>query len=140
MGGIMFATIFLIRLTWIRYKSVTYVSLIKTQSFVYLADVYQPCNISYMLYLTQAGRSLTFKCSWASLTVFPSFFFFQLCPSFRKFLSILRSNNTIMPPNRFHTKIIRTISFAISWWGRVKENQRNFILSATSSIMFSVRN
>jgi hypothetical protein len=46
----------------------------------------------------QKMRDLTFKCSWASLTVFPSFFFFQLWPSFRKFLSILRSNNTIVPP------------------------------------------
>ena len=56
-------------------------------------------------------ENLTFKCPWASLTVFPSFFFFQLWPSFRKFLSILRSNNTIVPPvtlrrqNRQHNNL-----------------------------------
>lgn len=54
--------------------------------------------------------TLTFKCSWASLTVFPSFFFFQLWPSFLKFLSILRSNNTIVPPVTFRkiTKMYNT--------------------------------
>lgn len=40
----------------------------------------------------------TFNFSWASWTVLPSFFFFQLWPSLRKFLTTLRSYSTMVPP------------------------------------------
>jgi hypothetical protein len=41
---------------------------------------------------------LTFNLSWASLTVFPSFFFLQLWPSFLKYLNTFRSDKKSEPP------------------------------------------
>lgn len=48
---------------------------------------------------------LTFSFSWASLTVLPSFFFLQLCPSFLKYLSTLRSNRKREPPIAIRWKL-----------------------------------
>jgi hypothetical protein len=40
----------------------------------------------------------TLSLSWASFTVFPSFFFLQLWPSFLKYLSTFRSKRKSEPP------------------------------------------
>ena len=74
----------------------TYIARSTTMSCIYISW----CCIKHI----RNWENLTFKCSWASLTVFPSFFFFQLWPSFRKFLSILRSNKTIVPPVTLHNQ------------------------------------
>ena len=83
---------------------------------------------------------LTFKCSCASLTVFPSFFFFQLWPSFRKFLSIFRSNNTIVPP--IISQQIHIWSASVSEYlflGHLIHQQNNHIIFGYSIIFLLKR-
>jgi len=68
------------------------------------ATIYKEERLSHYILLPKDSKPLTqniftFSLSCASLTVFPSFFFLQLWPSFLKYLSTFRSNKKSEPPN-----------------------------------------
>lgn len=64
----------------------------------------------------QLFAQITFNFSWASWTVLPSFFFFQLWPSLRKFRTTLRSYRTTVPPD-----LRESYKLQLRWFGM--ENQ-----------------
>lgn len=57
-------------------------------------------NIPLILIQTAQFLAPTLSLSWASLTVFPSLFFLQLCPSFLKYLKTLRSKRKSEPSEK----------------------------------------